>query len=67
VNRAARLVTVAEPGQIIISQRTCELVRDMVDVEQVGPLNVKGFQKPITAYNVLGMKGVRRSDAMVTG
>jgi class 3 adenylate cyclase len=61
VNLAARLVTVAEPGQIIISQRTFELVRDMVDVEQVGPLTVKGFQKPITAYNVLGMKGVRPS------
>jgi class 3 adenylate cyclase len=61
VNLAARLVTVAEPGQIIISQRTFELVRDMVDVEQIGPLTVKGFQRPITAYNVLGMKGVRRT------
>jgi class 3 adenylate cyclase len=60
VNLAARLVNVAEPGQIIISQRTYELVRDMVDAEQVGPLTVKGFQRPVTAYNVLGLKGVRR-------
>jgi class 3 adenylate cyclase len=67
VNLAARLVTVAEPGQIIISQRTRELVRDLVDVQQVGPLTVKGFQRPITAFNVLGMKGVPRPDAMVTG
>jgi class 3 adenylate cyclase/HAMP domain-containing protein len=66
VNLAARLVNVAEPGQIIISQRTFELVRDMVDAEQVGPLAVKGFQRPVIAYNVLGMKGVPRSDAMVT-
>jgi len=58
VNLAARLVNVAEPGQIIISQRTYDLVRDMVDVEQVGPLNVKGFQKAVTAYNVIGLKGV---------
>ena len=60
VNLAARLVSVAEPGQIIVSQRTFELVRDMVDAEQVGPLTIKGFQRPITAYNVLGMKGIRR-------
>jgi class 3 adenylate cyclase len=66
VNLAARLVAVAEPGQIIISQRTFELVRDMVDAEQVGPLTVKGFQRPVIAYNVLGMKGVRRADARVT-
>jgi hypothetical protein len=33
-------------------QRTFELVRDMVDVEQVGPLTMKGFQRPITADNV---------------
>ena len=36
------------------------MVRDMVEVDQVGPLTIKGFQRPITAYNVLGMKGVRR-------
>lgn len=57
VNLAARLVTVAEPGQIIISQRTCELVRDLVDVVEVGPHTVKGFQKPVVAYSVLGVKG----------
>jgi class 3 adenylate cyclase/CHASE3 domain sensor protein len=56
VNLAARLVNVAEPGQIIISQRTYELVRDTVDVVEVGPLTVKGFQKPVVAYNVLGIK-----------
>jgi class 3 adenylate cyclase/HAMP domain-containing protein len=63
VNLAARLVGVAEPGQIVVSQRTYELVRDMVDVEPLGPLTVKGFQRPVTAYNVLGMKGVRRQEA----
>lgn len=57
VNLAARLVTVAEPGQIIISQRTYELVRDLVDTAEVGPLTVKGFQKPVVAYNVVGVKG----------
>jgi class 3 adenylate cyclase len=62
VNLAGRLVQVAEPGQVIVSQRTFELVRDMVDAEQVGPLTVKGFQRPVTAYNVLDMKGIRKAD-----
>ncbi len=57
VNLAARLVSIAEPGQIIINQRTFELVRDLVDVAEVGPFSVKGFQKPVTAYSVLGVKG----------
>jgi class 3 adenylate cyclase len=53
VNLASRLVGVAEPNQIIISERTSEQVKDLVDVTEVGPLTVKGFQKPVTAYNVL--------------
>jgi class 3 adenylate cyclase/CHASE3 domain sensor protein len=57
VNLAARLVGVAEPGQIIINQRTFEMVRDMVDAVEVGPFTVKGFQKPVVAYSVLGVKG----------
>ena len=59
VNLAARLVNVAEPGQIIISQRTYDMVRDLVEVGEVGPLTVKGFQQPVVAYNVLGIKGSR--------
>jgi hypothetical protein len=38
-------------------------VRDLVHVEQVGSLTLEGFQRPVTAYNVLGMKGVRGPDA----
>jgi class 3 adenylate cyclase len=56
VNLAARLVSVAEPGQIIINQRSYELVRGFVDAEEVGPFNVKGFQKPVAAYSVFGAK-----------
>ncbi len=57
VNLASRLVNVAEPGQIVISHRTYELVRDLVDAIEVGPLTVKGFHKPVSAYSVLGVKG----------
>ena len=59
VNLAARLVTVAEPGQIIISQRTADIVRDHVELSEIGPLTVKGFQQPVVAYSVLSIKGER--------
>jgi len=59
VNLAARLVTVAEPGQIIISQRTADIVRHHVELSEVGPLTVKGFQQPVMAYNVVSIKGER--------
>ncbi len=62
VNLAARLVNVAKPGQIMITQRTYELVRDLIDVVEVGPLTVKGFQKPVVAFNVVGVKGGPRLD-----
>jgi len=29
----------------------------MVDAVEVGPFTVKGFQKPVVAYNVVGVKG----------
>jgi hypothetical protein len=32
----------------------------LVDVVDVGPLTVKGFQKPVVAYSVLGIKGGAR-------
>jgi len=67
VNLASRLVNVAEPGQIIISQRTCELVRDLVDVTEVGPLAVKGIQRPVQAYNVVGVKGGPRLTPVTSG
>jgi class 3 adenylate cyclase len=46
----------------MISQRTYELVRDLIDVVEVGPLTVKGFQKPVVAFNVVGVKGGPRLD-----
>lgn len=63
VNLAARLVSVAEPGQIIVNQRTFELVRGFIDAEEVGPFTVKGFQKPVVGHSVLGVKNGPRLDS----
>ncbi|MBI4489583.1 MAG: adenylate/guanylate cyclase domain-containing response regulator, partial [Deltaproteobacteria bacterium] len=55
-NLASRLCGEAKPGQILVSQRLLGTVEDLVEVEPVGELVLKGFHRPITTYNVLGLK-----------
>lgn len=52
VNVAARLESLAKPEQILISQRTYSRVRDLVEVNKVGEIKVKGIHLPIVTYNV---------------
>ena len=52
VNVAARLESKAQKGQILISQRTYSRVEDLVDVEKMGAIEVKGIHNPIMIYNV---------------
>ena len=56
-NLAARLCGEAKPGQVLISQRLLATVEDLIEVEPVGELTLKGFQRPVPAYNVLRLKG----------
>jgi adenylate cyclase len=55
-NLAARLCSEARPGQILISQRVYAMVEDLVDVEPVGELELKGFLKPVPAFNITGIR-----------
>jgi adenylate cyclase len=57
-NLAARLCAEAGPGQILVSQRFLGTVGELIDVEAVGELTLKGFHRPVTAYNVLRLKSV---------
>jgi len=52
VNVAARLESLAKPGQILISQRTFSQVRDLPGVERVGEVQVKGIYYPVIVYSV---------------
>ncbi|MBW1698301.1 MAG: hypothetical protein JRH18_10830 [Deltaproteobacteria bacterium] len=53
VNVASRLESHAAAGQILISRRTYSIVKDLVAVEEIGKIQVKGIHNPIVAYNVL--------------
>jgi class 3 adenylate cyclase len=57
-NLAFRLCTEASPGQILISQRIYAAVPDLVDAKEVGPLHLKGFHRPVVAYELVHLKHV---------
>ena len=53
-NLAARLCQQAKAGEIILSQRVYAEVGDMIDVEDLGELQLHGFARPARAYRWLG-------------
>jgi class 3 adenylate cyclase/CheY-like chemotaxis protein len=55
-NLASRLCGEAKPGQIVVSKRFLATVESLVRTEPLGELVVKGFHRPVTAYNLLGFK-----------
>jgi len=52
VNVAARLESLAKPGQILVSQRTYSRISNLVEVEKMGEIRVKGIHNPVITYNV---------------
>jgi class 3 adenylate cyclase len=53
-NLASRLSTRAEAGQILIGPRLFAAVEDAVETAPAGELELKGFGRPVTAYEVRG-------------
>ena len=54
-NLAARLCGEAKPSQILIPQRLLGKVQELVEIESVGDLTLKGFNRSVTAYNILSL------------
>ncbi len=52
VNVASRLESLAESGQILVSQRTYSRVKDSFQMEKIGEIQVKGIHHPVTTYNI---------------
>ena len=52
-NLAARLCGEAKPGKILISRRLLGTVEELIKVEPVGELTLRGFHRSVTTYNVL--------------
>src|SRR3984893_13446373 len=60
-NLASRLCAEARPGQILVSQRLLGRVEELVEAAAVGELTLKGFHRPVLAYQVVRLKGVSSS------
>jgi len=56
VNTAARLESNAEKGQVILSDSTYQIVKDHVEVVDMGVLSVKNKKVGIQIYNLIGIK-----------
>ena len=54
-NLASRLSTHASAGQILVGPRVFAAVEEKVNTKAVGSLDLKGFGRPIPAYEVQGL------------
>jgi len=56
VNLAARLEAAAQPGQILVTRRTLEPIKDAVTYEELGPMTFKNIAEPVNVFNITGLK-----------
>jgi class 3 adenylate cyclase len=54
-NLAARLSAQAAAGQILVSQRVMAGAEHVALGREVGPLELRGFSKPLVAYDIVGL------------
>ncbi len=55
VNIAARLEGVAGAGEVIITEKTRDLIGDHFKLKELKPVKVKGVEKPLHIFNVMKM------------
>jgi class 3 adenylate cyclase/CheY-like chemotaxis protein len=55
-NLASRLCDEAKGGQTLTNQKTLSRVEDLVEVEPLAELQLKGFSRPVAAFNIVKVK-----------
>ncbi len=66
-NLAARLQDIAPHGGVVIADATRKLVEGRVELESLGTMSLKGFNKPVQAYRVLTLRSGSRFEAATAG
>jgi class 3 adenylate cyclase len=56
VNTAARLCEIATDGQILVTSRIAAAVAETADASEIGPLTFRGLSRPLSVFNVAGLK-----------
>jgi adenylate cyclase len=59
VNLASRLCAVAKPWQILVSQRVLTGIEELVVHSPAGELELRGFSRPVRAFDVKGVDAAR--------
>jgi predicted ATPase/class 3 adenylate cyclase len=54
-NLAARLQALAEPGAVVVAERTRQLVGELFTYADLGSRTLKGFATPVRAWRVTGL------------
>jgi class 3 adenylate cyclase len=54
VNVASRLERAADPGRIVVGERTAQLVSRLFELRALGPLRLRGRSEPVDAWAVVG-------------
>src|SRR5207253_2404981 len=67
VNVAARLQAVAEPGSVVVGELTALAVSDAVELEPIGPLDLKGRSAGVLASRVVGIYPERSRERALGG
>ena len=57
---AARMEQLATPGSIVLSGSTLRLVEGLIQVNDLGPIPIKGMNEPVEVYELTGASSVRR-------
>jgi class 3 adenylate cyclase/tetratricopeptide (TPR) repeat protein len=55
VNVAARLEQAAQPGEILLGPETTQLLGELVSIEPLAPLELKGKAEPLAAHRLLAI------------
>jgi class 3 adenylate cyclase len=65
-NLAARLQAIAEPDSVVIAEATHALTKGSFSYANVGPVTLKGFERPVQVWRVLGEAPATRFEAAQT-
>ena len=55
-NLAARLCDKAESGQIVVDISVCSAVETQAETAALGEFSLKGFARPVKAFNITSVK-----------
>ncbi len=58
VNLAARMEQIAAPGSVYLTHDTAELIRDYFELRPLGPMQVKGRERPVPVFELTGQTAI---------